>query len=170
MLCDRSAGRYCLCSFCRRMDTNAPLSHAQHPGLDCRSFTTGDVLWRYIMGCCKWRNGYILPTHMGLFHWILLEWRSHDTNMCVLTAFDQLSPDCTMFWCCPYTNLLTHFDSCLLVDLAVLAGLQALCIIWLFDIAKGVYAFVIYGEADDHRSDDDEEDESRETAATKKEF
>ena len=40
---------------------------------------------------------------------------------------------------------------------------QLLCVIWLFDIAKGVYAFVVYGEADDHRSDDeDDEDEALE--------
>jgi hypothetical protein len=52
-------------------------------------------------------------------------------------------------------------------DLLVLGLLQTLCIIWLFDIAKGVYAFVVYGEADDHRSDeedDDEEEDSDETA------
>ena len=45
--------------------------------------------------------------------------------------------------------------------LLVLGVLQLLCVIWLFDIAKGVYAFVVYGEADDHRSDDeDDEDEA----------
>ena len=42
--------------------------------------------------------------------------------------------------------------------LLVLGVLQLLCVIWLFDIAKGVYAFVVYGEADDHRSDDEDED------------
>jgi len=47
--------------------------------------------------------------------------------------------------------------------LLVLGVLQLLCVIWLFDIAKGVYAFVVYGEADDHRSDDeDDEDEAAE--------
>ena len=47
------------------------------------------------------------------------------------------------------------------IDLIVLGLLQTLCIIWLFEIAKGVYAFIVYGEADDHRSDDEEEEEGR---------
>ena len=53
---------------------------------------------------------------------------------------------------------LTHMIDCAAIDLVVLGLLQTLCIIWLFDIAKGVYAFIVYGEADDHRSDDEEED------------
>ena len=45
------------------------------------------------------------------------------------------------------------------VDLVVLGLLQTLCVIWLYEIAKGVYAFVVYGEADDHRSDDEDDGE-----------
>lgn len=54
------------------------------------------------------------------------------------------------------------------VDLVVLGLLQTLCIIWLFEIAKGVYAFVVYGEADDHRSDDEDEEEEERKYVTKK--
>ena len=57
---------------------------------------------------------------------------------------------------------------CLAIDLVVLGLLQILCIVWLFDIAKGVYAFIVYGEADDHRSDDEEEEEDGRDRATKK--
>ena len=52
--------------------------------------------------------------------------------------------------------------------MVVLGLLQTLCIIWLFEIAKGVYAFVVYGEADDHRSDDEDEEEQERKSVTKK--
>ena len=52
-------------------------------------------------------------------------------------------------------------------DLVVLGLLQTLCIIWLFEIAKGVYAFVVYGEADDHRSDDEDDGEEVSNAIKK---
>jgi hypothetical protein len=61
-----------------------------------------------------------------------------------------------------------HMVDCLAIDLVVLGLLQILCIVWLFDIAKGVYAFIVYGEADDHRSDDEEEEEDGRDRATKK--
>lgn len=53
------------------------------------------------------------------------------------------------------------------LDLAVLGLLQTLCIIWLYEIAKGVYAFVVYGEADDHRSDDEDDGEEVSNAIKK---
>jgi hypothetical protein len=42
--------------------------------------------------------------------------------------------------------------------LLVIGLLQLLCVLWLFDIGKGVWAFVVYGEMDDHRSDEEDED------------
>ena len=42
--------------------------------------------------------------------------------------------------------------------LLVIGVLQLLCVLWLFDIGKGVWAFVVYGEADDHRSDEEDEE------------
>jgi len=60
-----------------------------------------------------------------------------------------------------------HVTSCPIVRSAGPRAVADALHIWLFDIAKGVYAFVVYGEADDHRSDeedDDEEEDSDETA------
>ena len=44
------------------------------------------------------------------------------------------------------------------VYLAVLGLLQILQILWLYEIAKGVWAFIVYGETDDHRSDEEGDD------------